>query len=279
MRKVFFQLLPKNLISFLFGKLAKIHWPAVINQFIIKSFATFYQINLEEAAKPVEAYCSLADFFIRDLKTGVRKIETGIISPVDGRIVEFGEVKEGRLLQVKSRTYQLRDLLVKEELVKDFSNAYFITIYLAPRDYHHIHSPVAGNISASLYIPGNLWPVNQWSVENIENLFCINERLITLIESDFGRVAVIKVGATNVGSISLSYDQWYTNNFSRVLGISKEIRYTKYPEQIPVKLADRIGTFNLGSTVILLFQSGIFSPGKFCVKGNIKLGQRLNRDE
>lgn len=274
--KIFFYILPKNFASLVFGKLAQIKYPFGLNYFFIKSFSNFYKINLEEAEKDLNQYETLAEFFTRNLKVGSRVIETGIVSPVDGRIEEQGVINNSILIQAKGKSYSLSELLVEESLARDFEGGYFVTIYLAPNDYHHIHSPAEGEIESSLYIPGNLWPVNKWSVNNIDKLFCINERIISTIKTGSSKIALIKVGATNVGSISLSYDKFVSNSFTRVLGFSKAIRYIKYPERITVKSADKIATFNLGSTVILLFQKGEFLPGPNCVKGKIKLGQKLN---
>jgi phosphatidylserine decarboxylase len=48
-------------------------------------------------------------------------------------------------------------------------------------------------------------------VKNLPDLFAINERLITYISTPVGEVAVCKIGAMNVGKISLSYDNAVTN--------------------------------------------------------------------
>ena len=70
---------------------------------------------------------------------------------------------------------------------------------------------MAGNIVRSVHIPGKLWPVNDWSLANVNELFSINERVVTYIESPQGLVAVVMIGATNVGKISVVYDSFISN--------------------------------------------------------------------
>ena len=57
------------------------------------------------------------------------------------------------------------------------------------------------------HIPGAFFPVNPMSVRNVAGLFSINERLVTYLDSDVGRVAVVAVAATGVGWITVAYDR------------------------------------------------------------------------
>src|SRR5207302_550816 len=76
-----------------------------------------------------------------------------------------------------------------------------------------IHAPVSGRIRGYTYLPGALFPVNAAAVAHVDQLFAKNERLITHIESDrFGKVEVVKVGATCVGHIKVAYDSSVKTN-------------------------------------------------------------------
>ena len=269
-------LVPKNHLSYIVGKLAYIKAPRFITTCLIRWFANRYGANLLEAEKAVAEYPSLGDFFVRDLKDGLRPIAEGVVSPVDAIIAEFGKIDGKRLLQVKGKYYNLEDLLRDRELAESFRDGFFITFYLAPGDYHHIHSPVDGEIVSSIHIEGKLWPVNHWSVKNIKGVFAVNERIISVIDSmDYGKVAVVKVGATNVGSIALSYDDVIANH---QLGVfrRKAVYKRDYPLAHSVMRGERIGTFQMGSTVVLLFEAGNFSPGARCILDVIRLGEKLD---
>lgn len=278
---------PKNTVSFLAGRIAACPIPLCFRRMLFGWFARRYGAHLDEAEKDINDYRSFAELFIRNLRQGARPIGSGIVSPVDGLLQDHGRIERDRILQVKGRDYSVFDLLQDRGLSQSFLGGYFITLYLAPGNYHHIHAPVDGTITEMLHIGGTLWPVNNWSVNNIEGVFVRNERVITVISSDCGKVAVVKVGAFNVGSISLDYDELRTNqNPLHGCGL---IAHRRYELAKPILRGMRIGTFNLGSTVVLLFEPDRFVPGSRCVAGPValgeslsllsRLGDRLNREE
>ena len=98
------------------------------------------------------------------------------------------------------------ELLGDTEAAKPFHGGAWTTLYLSPRDYHRIHAPLGGMITGYAYIPGEFWPVNPASVKNKQSLFCVNERLVTYLDTVAGKCAVVKVGATCVSRIKASYD-------------------------------------------------------------------------
>ncbi len=79
--------------------------------------------------------------------------------------------------------------------------------------------------------------------------FSINERVLVEIETDLGPVGVVFVGATNVGHITLSFDESVKGN-QRGPHIFNHKRYT--PE-IPVHKGSELGMFRMGSTVVMLY--------------------------
>jgi len=267
------RILPKNYISYLAGKLSRIEFPRFLSQFMIRSFIRRYNINLDEIEKAPEDYGSLNEFFTRHLCAGAREIEAGLVSPVDGKIVQFGQIQDSKLIQVKGREYSLQGLVVDKDLAKIFEGGYFITIYLSPSNYHRIHSPVEGEIEKCVYVPGRLWPVNSWSLENIKDLFVVNERVITVINSaEAGKVAVVKVGATNVGSITVEFDDVRSNPTG--FSYFKKPIIKRYDQQLMLKKGQMLGTFNMGSTVILLMQKTFYPKYNLSV-GDVLLGARL----
>jgi len=268
---------PKNLLSHLFGRLASVRLPRFAAAWVNKTYARIYGVDLSEAEYPPEHYPSLQAFFTRNLKAGLRPIGEGIVAPVDGDLTSAGEIENELLIQAKGRFYTLGRLLGDDASAAYFRGGFFYTFYLAPKDYHHIHAPVDGEVESCRYIPGKLWPVNSWSVPRIEELFAVNERIVSIIKTPSGRVAVVKVGATNVGSISLSFDKHRSNNFVRAVSFAPQPK--SIPLKLPVKVSrgERIASFNLGSTVILLLERPGFVPVEPIRYGQVHYGETIGR--
>src|SRR5262245_3807261 len=189
---------------------------SVKSQLAVRRFAARYGAAVEDAERPLEEYESVLAFFTRRLKPGIRPLDPdprALICPVDGAYLVGGPVGEGRLYQAKGRTFTLKALLADEHAEETFKHGSYFTLYLSPKDYHRIHSPVSGVITGSTYVPGELFPVNAAAVAHVDELFAKNERLITHVETEmFGRVEVVKVGATCVGHIRVAYDQEIATN-------------------------------------------------------------------
>lgn len=271
----FLFLLPKNYLSYYFGKLARIKFPGCLMTRFLRFYCRRYGVDTSEAEHELSEYQCLQDFFVRNLRSGLRPVGEGLVSPVDGRVVECGQIIEGKLIQAKGRFYQVSELLGNTQIAQRFNGGYYITIYLAPGDYHHIHSPVTGHITNAFYIPGKLWPVNDWSVKHIKNLFSENERVVSIIESKGVAVGVVKVGATNVGSITVGYDDIVSNSYPKLGKGGASMASFNYPYPKLIQSGERLATFNLGSTVVLLIERGHFLPGSLCRTGKIKFGQTL----
>ena len=274
MKYLFLKLLPKNLISRFLGKLADLKLPSPLLQSFIQVYSRIYSVNLDEMKESsLSFYQTFNQFFTRELKPEIRPIHKdpdSVISPVDGTIAEFGRIEDGLLLQTKGVYYSAVDLLGKKD-AKIFAEGYFLTIYLSPSDYHRIHTPVSGTVHEFGYFSGNLWPVNELGVSNVGGLFSLNERIITSLESDCGRVALVKVGATVVGKIKLDYSELTSNS-----GEQTRLHLPVFPSKTYRKGAE-IGRFQLGSTVILLFEKDRFKPQNLFHGQKVKMGEIIGR--
>jgi len=241
---------------------------------LIRWFVKKYNVNISEASSPWSDYQTFNQFFSRKLKPGSRKIdsrENSVVSPVDGTILSFGSLEDGIIIEAKGTGSKLDDLLSMPGFKKRFIGGEYIVIYLSPRDYHRIHVPLAAGIIGYSRIPGRLYPVNSFAVNNIDRLFSVNERLITYLETKKNKVcALVKVGATNVGSIRVTYDDNLKTNrvFSRKI---KEI----FMKAIPVEKGDELAWFELGSTVILLFEKGMVKLGDLKPGTGVLMGQAI----
>jgi len=214
-------------------------------------FVKRYSINMSEAEHPKSHYKSIGDLFTRKLKSGIRPIGKGLVSPVDGTLTTRGFIKSGQLIQAKESYYSIEKFLNSSQLSSAYEGGSFLTYYLCPSDYHRVHSPVEGFITKVTHVPGSLWPVNPWSVEHISQLFAVNERVIIEIKTALGAVQVVMVGATNVGKITLSFDDSIVSNQS-LWFLRGKPKVTIYENPKSVQAGDELGTFNMGSTVILV---------------------------
>lgn len=222
---------------------------------LMRLMATKFNIDPNEMERPIDFYDSTASLFTRNLREGVRPIGEGFVSPVDGRLRDIGRIENGRIPQVKGWDYKVEDLLGSTKDSKMFLNGSYANFYLSPKDYHHIHSPVSGVVTKSVHIPGALYPVNDWSVTHIKDVFPKNERLITYLKSsEFGTVAVVKVGALHVGSITVTYDNSIITNLASIPPSCSPI-FRDYQNEIIMNRGERLGTFHLGSSVVVLFQN------------------------
>lgn len=242
-------LLPKHLVSRLAGLLASAKL-GKFTTFLIKQFIAKYQIDMSEAAysNPIY-YNTFNEFFTRELREGIRPITEGdenIIQPVDGKISQLGEIKQGRIFQAKGHDFGLRELLGgNDEVAAPFDDGLFSTVYLSPQDYHRIHMPITGKLEKLIFIPGDLFSVNPLTAENVPNLFARNERAVAIFSTAIGPMAMVLVGATIVGSIETVWQGTLK---------SKTIQQWDYKDQnISLEKGDELGRFKLGSTIVALF--------------------------
>lgn len=283
--------LPQASLSRGMGRLADLPLPRPFRSPVLGLFSALVGIDRNEVERPLAEYPSLNAYFVRRLRPGVRAWPSEPVtagSPVDGACGQAGKITEGRIVQAKGRWYSCAELLDDAAEARTFEGGSFLTIYLSPRDYHRIHAPVGGTIPRARHIPGVLLPVNLPSVLEIPDLFPRNERLICYLESELGRVAVVAVGAINVGRISTAFDPtwsgapwredaptnapegWVTNRRG-IEGITHE-----YDRPIAVELGEEIMAFHLGSTVVLLFEPGKFELNPELTAGTeMRLGQPI----
>lgn len=259
-----------RLISFLSGKAARVPLPEFLREGLFKIYGSIYGANLDEAEREVSSYQSLSDFFSRALKPGSRKIALPICSPADGTISGMGRIEKQELIQAKGKNYTVGELLLDGSLAAEFDGGSYFTVYLAPGDYHRVHSPVSGSLTSVRHIPGAMYPVSPSMASRRERLFSRNERVCLMIDSvQHGKVCVVFVAALNVGSILLNHVELKTNNSLCEVFLPPpfEVRYLEQP----LVIGEEIGLFHLGSTVVVLVQNEI--------QFNLSLGAKVQMGE
>lgn len=272
------RLLPKNAVSRLAGAVTGWRAPAPLRFAAMRAFAARYGIDLSECPS-LDCYRTFGEFFARPLHPGLRPVAPGervVVSPVDGVVSETGAAAAGKLVQAKGLDYPVAALLGDAALARRFEGGAFLTIYLSPRDYHRIHFPLGGRVTGYRYIPGRLWPVNPASVRTVPGLFGVNERLVTVLETPVGACALVAVGATVVGRVRASYDPAVPlTNRARA-----RVQARDYERPIPVDKGQELGAFEIGSTVILLFQRGrVRLDARLTACARVRVGEQIGAGE
>lgn len=268
-----FKILPTNILSRLFGHIARIPFPPFIMEMITKWWCIKFKVKTSEFTVPDKGFRTIDMFFTRKLNNGVHKIDKSvksIVSPVDARVDQFGKINGNAMIQAKGIDFSVESL-IPSAISSKFINGEFITLYLSPADYHRIHSPAEGKIYGYFNIPGKLFTVQEYMVNGLKGLFSRNERLISYIKTKNGMIAVCKIGAMNVGRISLSYEDVFTNGWNRK---KHEMFYMEDSSPV-IKKGDELGTFHLGSTIVLLFQKGMIKFVPLKKGARVRVGEKI----
>lgn len=259
--------------SALVGLTARRRLPVPLRNAAYRAFANAVGAKLDEAELDLRAYSSLGDFFARRLRPGVRPVDDSfdaIISPCDGVLAALGTAVDGALVQAKGRNYQLEELLLDDALAHKLRGGHYATIYLSPKDYHRVHTPVDGTLVHYDYLPGALWPVNPVVASRRDRLLSRNERVVITVNAGrLGTVAIVMVAASGVGNMALEYAPESTT--FRAAGERRRIEVNR-----EVQKGDELGAFRLGSTVVMVFE-----PGKVVLDGEIgqvmRFGERMGK--
>ncbi len=267
--------LPRHWLTAIVYRIARIRIGAVKDA-LIRGFVRLYDVNVDEVALDVPAdFRDFNEFFIRELNADARPIDTNtasIVSPVDGTVSIASELERHSILQAKGHNYALDELFAIDlDEARAYANGSFATIYLAPYNYHRVHMPIAGELRAAHYVPGDLFSVNDATARLVPGLFRRNERLILHFDTGYGPVALVFVGALNVGSISTP---WTGEIRPRKKGVVELLDISAAPRTL--NKGDLLGWFNMGSTVILLLPAGAAKWQESLLPGSpVRMGEPI----
>jgi len=263
------KVVPQHRLSRVVGKIAASENP-IVKTAVIAAFKTKYGIDMSIAEQTnALKFKSFNDFFTRGLRTGVRAVDadsTAIVSPADGAISQLGKIENGDVFQAKGQKFTVENLIADPQLAEPFKNGEFATVYLSPRDYHRVHMPFAGTLTETLYVPGELFSVNQTTAENIPGLFARNERMVCLFDTELGRMAVVLVGAMIVAGI-----ETVATGKVKPSGRIELNQHNLFLEK-----GAELGRFYLGSTAVILFEENKMQwDEKFKANSTVLMGEAL----
>lgn len=254
----------RKFLSEIYGK--KMNKPE--SKMKIAGFIKEMNIDMNDYARNINEYKSFNDFFYRELKTGARTIdrtESVLVSPADGKILAYENLKEKDKFFVKGSEFTLEEFFSDKELAKKYEDGTFVIVRLAPADYHRFHFPTAGKISETKKIKGYYYSVSTHAIKRNFRIFCENKREYSILSTkQFGDIAMIDVGATMVGSIVQTYKE---NSF--------------------VEKGDEKGYFLFGgSTCILVFEKDkiqidedIIENTKNGIETRIYMGEKIAHEK
>lgn len=273
-----FYFFPHHWISRVMFFLSRINSSFVVHP--INLFIRYFDVDMSEAEHESSfSYPSFNAFFTRALKPEVREIcpdPQAIASPCDGTVVQVGDCDDGQLIQAKGRKYALGDLLAIQHL-SCFDSGKFCTLYLSPRDYHRLHMPATAELETMVHVPGRLFTVAPYATRTIDKLYTRNERVVCLFNTEFGKMALVMVGAVNVAAIETVWSGLVTPRGCAVTHFD----YGGDRETVKLSRGDECARFNIGSSVVLLLENSeyqwnpLYSPGEA-----VRLGceiARINR--
>ncbi|KAJ8984876.1 hypothetical protein NQ317_002716 [Molorchus minor] len=255
-------MLPLRTVSRCWGWIADKQLPVMLRPPLYKLYASTFGVNISEALhEDLTFYPSLADFFARPLKEGVRKIahDDCLVSPCDGTVLHFGTVNTEQVEQVKGVTYSLKDFLGENSWRNninrhsDFRTSllhqphvgntlYQCVIYLAPGDYH---------------------------------------RTTFVCQSEYRKVAAWVVLFERESRIFRTLGTWLfflyrSRPTCRGKHRCKEICLGN---SVDLKKGDLMGEFRMGSTIVLIFEAPVHFQFHIFPGDQVKMGQRLGSVE
>jgi phosphatidylserine decarboxylase len=148
-------------------------------------FIDYYKIDMNMfQPSDYHQYRSVNEWFIRDVKEGVRPIASPsnssvIVSPAESRVMVFQRIPYNVHKWVKE-IFDIASLLGMSS--HPFSDGNMVICRLAPQDYHNFHAPFDASIVEQYQMDGNLHSVNFDAIRS-ENRVLFNKRTVSLLES------------------------------------------------------------------------------------------------
>ncbi|KAK5089518.1 phosphatidylserine decarboxylase 1 [Exophiala xenobiotica] len=169
---------------------------------------------------------------------------------------------------------------------------YYLVVYLAPGDYHRFHSPVSWVCNTRRHFAGELYSVSPYVQRTLPGLFTLNERVVLLGQWKYGFFSYTPVGATNVGSIKINFDkELRTNSLTTDTEADRQAMaakergepYSGFSEAtydgasallqgFPLKRGEEMGGFQLGSSIVMVFEAPAGARTKSLDAGGVEGG-------
>jgi len=262
-------------VSRIMGAAARLHLPDAFGRAAISAYVRYYDVDLNDVDPLAleDGFESFDAFFTRPLRSGARPVARGartVVSPCDGTIRDVVTVEEGAQIVAKGHPYTLGELLADDELASRFVGGRLASMYLHPRDYHRVHSPCDALVRRVSLVPGRLLSVTPASVRRQPRVFALNERMIHVLETGHGMMALVMIAAFGVGNMTCAYHRFSPH--------PRELQMHECDPPVRLNKGDQVGVFHLGSSVVLVAEDGLQVvhdeiPGRIRVGAPVLEGQ------
>ncbi|MDG3004697.1 archaetidylserine decarboxylase [Paludisphaera mucosa] len=238
------------------------------------AYARLYPPGLDEgeAERPLDEYRSFNALFTRGLRPERRPVPAGTpewLSPCDGTVQDVGRVERGRILTVKGIAYSAASLLACDDLGA-FEGGRFAIVFLSPIDCHRVFSPMDGRVDAMTHVPGSRLLVHPPFQRPEFPVYTLNERMIFRLSGPEGSCAVVMVAGWGVGDVTSPLAPTFRPRRRR-------IDSHRWDSPAPVGRGEWIGTFGLGSTVVLITSATPSATPLVSPDDKVRYGQPLFR--
>ncbi len=233
---------------------------------LVGPFVRGYGLDPAEFAQPMESFRSFNDFFSRALRPGARPIDAdpaSIVFPADGRHLGLAAIGGQDRIYAKGQRLDLAELLGDGELARAFAGGSLVISRLCPVDYHRFHFSCDGRAGGARLIGGPLFSVSPIALRRRVDYLARNKRMVTLVDTGArGRVAIVEIGATCVGTIVQNYTPgavakggekgWFRFGGSCVITLFEPGRarladdllaHASEGREVYARMGDRMGTF------------------------------------
>ncbi|MCB9567659.1 MAG: phosphatidylserine decarboxylase [Myxococcales bacterium] len=257
--------------SKLVGAAARARLPRSVSKPAIAAYVKVFGVDLGDVdrASHDDGYDSFDAFFTRRLRRGARSIDRAteaIVAPCDGLLREVVEVRDGVTVNAKGFPLSIAELVADDALAQQFEGGMAATIYLHPRDYHRVHAPCDALAEEVILVPGRLLPVTDAALDRVPSLFTLNERMVHVLDTIHGKMAVVMVAAFGVGHMSCVY--------RHLAAHPTDVQRVPCAPPPRLRKGDEIGIFHLGSTVVLVTEPGVEAV-KMTLPQPLRLGQTI----
>lgn len=261
--------IPRRLATRLMGWFSRIEHPLVCEA-SLRIWRLFAELDLSDARET--RFRSLHHCFTRQLRDGARPVNPDpdvLVSPCDGIVGASGTVEDGRVLQVKGRSYRIEELLGGAPHAAIFRRGCYVTLRLTSGMYHRFHAPHDCRVEHVTHIPGDMWNVNPIALARVERLFCRNERAVIRmrLRPSGHPLVLVPVAAILVAGLKLRFLEMAPDRAGRCR--------QEFPCSAVLGRGEEMGWFEHGSTILVFAPEG-FRLGPAVVEGGtIRVGQEL----
>ena len=256
-----YNLFPHRILNAGCAFLTRRRWPRPVLRRIIARWERRGEADPSDF-EPAE-HATLEQWFLRRLKPGKRPLADGFVSPVDGIVVGAGRTDSDTILQVKGRPTSLSVMVNgrngHEIDTTRYKGGEYVTIFLTPDGYHHLHAPTDAALKQCHYRSGRFFPQNPTALRYVDSVYERNERAVLEFDAPTcGEFLLVMVGASMIGAIFVCGESAF-----QFRGDGRQLAK-----------GDKLAHFTFGSTIVLVMPPGM-PERRVDIGQRVRVGERI----